>query len=173
MPPVFFGLLAESHEWKAPASTPKENIRDITDELERDMVQAPREGLDLLCVPDLGTWDRITMVLPEKFLKQQLTTNPLFGVLTHAYGTDSLVMSSMRHDYEQQDLSPLTHFIGLLRQKLALNDASLKPLADGFRITKTSPEIGSFNMGSGPYKLASVSTEQIAARYRFNDPWSY
>ena len=69
MPPVFFGLLAESHEWKAPASTPKENIRDITDELERDMVQAPREGLDLLCVPDLGTWDRITMVLPEKFLK--------------------------------------------------------------------------------------------------------
>lgn len=173
MPPVFFGLLAESHEWKAPASTPKENIRDITDELERDMVQAPREGLDLLCVPDLGTWDRITMVLPEKFLKQQLTTNPLFGVLTHAYGTDSLVMSSMRHDYEQQDLSPLTHFIGLLWQKLALNDASLKPLADGFRITKTSPEIGSFNMGSGPYKLASVSTEQIAARYRFNDPWSY
>ena len=173
MPPIFFGLLGESHEWKAPASTPKENIKAITDDFERDLVKAPREGLDLLCVADLGTWDRITMVLPERFLKQQLTANPLFRVFTNAYGTDSLVMSSIRHDYEQQDLSPLTSFFGSLWGKLAINDPSLKPLANGLRITKTEPATGSFGMGSGPYKLAEASTPKIAAGYRNNDPWSY
>jgi hypothetical protein len=79
----------------------------------------------------------------------------------------------MRHDYDQQDLSPLTSFFGPLWSKLAINDPSLKPLANGLRITKTEPATGSFGMGSGPYKLAEVSTPKIAAGYRNNDPWSY
>jgi hypothetical protein len=107
VPPVFFGLLGESHDWKAPASTPKENIKSITDELDRERIKSPREGLDFLCVADLGAWTRIITVLPQRFLIEQLKANPLFSVFTNAYGTESLVMSGMRHDYEQQNLSPL------------------------------------------------------------------
>ena len=173
IPPAFFGLLGESHDWKAPASTPKENIKAITDEFDRDLVKSPREGLDLLCIADLGTWSRITAVLPERFLKQQLAANPMFSLFTNQYGTESLVMSGMRHNYEQQDLSPLTNFIGSLWNKLAINDPTLKPLANGLRITKTEPASGSFGWGSGPYKLADAATPKIASGYRNHDAWSY
>jgi hypothetical protein len=174
IPPVFFGLLGESHDWKAPASTPKENIKSITDEFDRELVKLPREGLDLLCIADLGTWNRIAAVLPQRFLLEQLRANPIFSIFTNQYGTESLVMSGMRHDYnEQQDLSPLTNFIGSLWCKLAINDPTLKPLADGLRITKTVDISGSFGMGQGPYKLAVAATPTIANQYRNNEPWAY
>lgn len=173
VPPVFFGLLGESHSWKNPASTPKDNIKAITDEFDRDLVKSPREGLDLLCVADLGTWSRTIAVLPERFLLEQLRANPLFSVFTEAYGTESLVMSGMRHDYEQENLSPLTNFIGSLWGKLAINDPTIKPLADGLRITKTVDATGSFGMGPGPYKLAVVATPKIANQYRNQGPWAY
>jgi hypothetical protein len=174
IPPVFFGLLGESHDWKAPASTPKENIKSITDKFERDLVKLPREGLDLLCIADLGIWNRIAAILPQRFLLEQLKANPLFSMFTNAYGTESLVMSGMRHDYdEKQNLSPLTNFIGSLWGKLAINDPTLKPLADGFRITKTVDISGSFGMGKGPYKLAVAATPKIAGQYRNNEPWAY
>lgn len=173
VPPVFFGLLGESHDWKAPASTPKENIKSITDELDRELIKSPREGLDFLCVADLGAWTRITTVLPQKFLVEQTRANPILVALTGSTGNESLVLSGMRHDYEQQDLSPLTNFIGSLWGKLAINDPTLKPLADGLRITKTVDTSGSFGMGSGPYKLGDVTNPKIASQYRNSSPWFY
>ena len=173
-PPVFFGLLGESHDWKAPASTPKENIKAITDELDKELIKSPREGLDLICVADLGAWTRIITVLPQEFLVEQLRANPVFSLFTNKYGTESLVMSGMRHDYnEKQNLPPLTNFIGSLWGKLAINDPTLKPLADGLRITETVDISGSFGMGAGPYKLADVTTPQIASQYRNSGPWYY
>lgn len=173
VPPVFFGLLGESHDWKAPLSTPKGNVKSITDEFDRELTRAPREGIDFLCIADLGAWTRITTVLPQQFLQAQTKANPILVALTGSTGEDSLVLSGMRHDYEQQDLSPLTNFIGSLWGKLAINDPTLKPLADGLRITKTVDTSGSFGMGSGPYKLADVTTQKIADRYRYSDPWFY
>ena len=46
-------------------------IRAIVDELDRVEVKAPREGLDMLCVEDLGNWGRSTSVLTEQFLTSQ------------------------------------------------------------------------------------------------------
>jgi hypothetical protein len=171
VPPVFFGLLGESHDWKAPSSTPKENIKAITDELDRDLVKSPREGLDFICVADLGSWGRVTTVLTEKFLSQNPNVTPLMALATGTSGKESLVLSGMRHDYKQENLSPLTNFIGLLWGKLALNDLSLKPLADGLRITETTDTTGSFGLSS--YRLADVTTPKIASQYRYSDPWYY
>ena len=114
VPPVFFGLLGESHDWKDPGSTPKENVKAVTGELDRDLVNAPREGLDFICVADLGTWSRVTMVLTERFLSQNPNVAPFLGWATGTSGRESLVVSGMRHDYKQQNLSPLTNFIGSL-----------------------------------------------------------
>lgn len=171
VPPVFFGLLGESHDWKAPGSTPKDNIKTITNELDRDLVKSPRKGLDFLCIADLAAWTRITAVLPEKFLTQNPNITPLMALATGASGKESLVLSGMRHNYEQKDLSPLTNFIGSLWIKLAINDLSLKPLADGFSVTETTDVSGSF--GFVPYKLDDVTTPQIANKYRHSLPWFY
>ncbi|WP_163749570.1 hypothetical protein [Mycolicibacterium helvum] len=51
-PPVFFGLLGESHEWKKSAD-PKGRTRKLVESLDLD-VKLPREGLDMLCIADLG-----------------------------------------------------------------------------------------------------------------------
>jgi hypothetical protein len=62
-------------------------------------------------------------------------------------------------------------FIGLLWNKLALNDFSLKPIADGLRVTETTDTTGSFGMRS--YKFADVTTPQIAAQWRNHGPFYY
>ena len=68
-------------------------------------------------------------------------------------------------------LSPPTHFIGSLWAKLAVNDPTLTPLADGFRITNTYPVSGSLAFKS--YKLADVTTPQIIQNVRREFPsWS-
>jgi hypothetical protein len=86
-------------------------------------------------------------------------------------GRESVVLSGMRHDYKQENLSPLTNFIGLLWNKLALNDFSLKPIADGLRVTETTDTTGSFGMRS--YKFADITTPQIAAQWRNHGPFYY
>lgn len=173
IPPVFYGLLAESHGWKNPGSTPKDNVKDITNEFDRDLVLSPREGLDLLCVADLATWGRTTAVLPERFIARQKWPEEAMIAFTGSAQAQSLVLSGMRHDYEQTTLSPLTNFIGLLWNRLALNDPTLKPLADGLRMTKTVETKGGLNTGPGPYKLTDVAPATIADRYRNSEPWSY
>jgi hypothetical protein len=173
VPPVFYGLLGQSHEWKAPSSNPNENIKGIANELDTKLVGSPREGLDFICIADLGAWIRKTVVLPKKFLTDQTKANPLFTMLTAGIADDSLVFSGMGRDYEQQNLSPLTNFIGALWDKLAINDAALKPLADGLRITKTMDTTVNFGAGLKLYKLSEVTTPDIAARYWKSTPWSY
>lgn len=173
VPPVFYGLLGQSHDWKAENSTPDENIRDITAELDRELVAAPREGLDFICIADLGTWTRKTVVLPQQFLDKQVRTNPVGAALMGNVGDDSRVLSGLGRDYEQQNLSPLTNFIGALWDKLATNDPTLKPLADGLRITKTMDTSSSFGTGGKLYKLSEVTTPDIAAKYWKSPPWSY
>jgi len=70
------------------------------------------------------------------------------------------VLAGLRHKYDDpQPLSPLTHFIGSLWAKLAINDRTLTPLADVLRITNTYPVSGSLAFES--YKLADVTTPQI------------
>lgn len=173
VPPVFFGLLGQSHDWKAPASNPKENIRGIANELDGELVRSPREGLDFICIADLGTWTRKTIVLTESFLSEQTKANPLLTVLSGGVADDSLVLSGLGHDYEQEHLSPLTNLIGALWNKLAINDPTLKPLADGLRITKTMDTSVSFGSGLKQYKLSDLTTPEIARRHRHASPWSY
>jgi hypothetical protein len=173
VPPVFYGLLGHSHEWKSNNSTPFENVQAITNELDRELAAAPREGLDFICIADLGTWTRKTMVLPQRFLDQQVRTNPIGAQLMGTVGDDSRVMSGLGRDYEQQNLSPLTNFIGALWDKLAINDPTLKPLADGLRLTKTMDTKFSLGAGGKQYRLSEVTTPDIAKKYWKSSPWGY
>ena len=54
--PALYGLLAQSHEWKNPHSTPKDNVTEKLLESDKSYVSHPRECLDLLCVADIDAW---------------------------------------------------------------------------------------------------------------------
>ena len=86
------------------------------------------------------------------------------------------MFSGLRHKYDNpQPLAPLTHFIGSLWSKLAINDPTLTPLADGFRITNTYLSVAASLSKS--YKLADVTTPQIIQNVRREFPvgpdWNY
>ncbi len=54
--PIVYGLLAHSHSWKGPNSTPEENILQNLRGSDGLFVTHPRLSLDMLCVADLGAW---------------------------------------------------------------------------------------------------------------------
>ena len=54
--PFPVGLLAHSHDWTAPGSTPIENVTHHLYRLEEELVTHPRESLDYLCIADLALW---------------------------------------------------------------------------------------------------------------------
>ncbi|WP_353806672.1 DUF6602 domain-containing protein [Mycobacterium sp.] len=67
VPPIFYGLLAESHDWKADHSDPLKNIESAVTECENNLLNSPREGLDLLCIADLASWRRVLFVMPMRW----------------------------------------------------------------------------------------------------------
>ena len=65
--PIVYGLLAHSHSWKRPNSTPEDNIEQKLRESDELHVSHPRESLDVLCVADLAAWimSKITFFSPR------------------------------------------------------------------------------------------------------------
>lgn len=119
---------------------------------------------------DLHQIDRSTSILPEKYMKQQPEQS--MGLL----GTEALVISAMRHKYDDpQPLAPVTNFIGSLWGKLAINDKSLEPLADGFRLTNTYPNSG--ELAFRRWKLAELATpfmvDNVRRGFIPNSDWQY
>ncbi len=133
----------------------------------------------MLCIADLGYWVRSTSIVKSEIWKSIQMPVPAPKELVDfvgALGAQDIVMSGLRHDYkEQQPLSPLTHFIGSLWAKLAINDRTLRPLADGFRITNTFPQTGS--LAFKRWTLAELTTDRITdgVRRNFipNADWQY
>lgn len=177
-PPMFFGLLAESHSWKK-ADDPKLKVKALVEEFDKE-VRTPRDGLDMLCVADLGYWVRSTSIVKGETLRSMrmplsLAQNMPPEIVDLMSGQD-IVMSGLRHDYDDEDpLSPLAHLIGSLWGKLAINDKTLRPLADGFRITKTYPDRGGLTFRRWP--LVDVTNEHIAKNVKRgfipNADWQY
>ena len=115
--PIVYGLLAHSHSWKGPNSTPEDNIRQKLLESDRLHVLHPRECLDLLCVADLATWSlsKWTFPLPER---------PNVGAMTIYFG------HTHYHNSKSKHFNPIGTFISRLSLRLAWEDPSLRDLAD-------------------------------------------
>lgn len=154
-------------------SVPTRKVPERLVFVDSTLVKAPREGLDFICIADLGTWVRKTTVLPQRFLDRGLRTNSIGRQFAGEVGEDSRVLTGLGRDYEQQNLSPLTNFIGALWDKLAINDPTLKPLADGLRFTKTMDTSHTMSTGQKVYSLSEVTTPDIAKRHRNSEPWMY
>ena len=68
--PIMFGVLAHSHPWKGPASTPLENV-DAHLKSGHDAALIS-QLLDLVCVADVGTWSLSKHLLPTTGRSQPL-----------------------------------------------------------------------------------------------------
>ncbi|MGH3119005.1 MAG: DUF6602 domain-containing protein, partial [Gaiellales bacterium] len=130
--PLVFGLLAHSHDWKGPESTPEENIRRALIEADSRFCSHPRETLDILSVADLGTWT----VMKNSGLGPALlgdgwpASRDLYGYPPEG-GISTMFVGPRSYRPADKPTPFGTMFAALLR-RLAWEDAQLRSIADYF-----------------------------------------
>ncbi|MBC8264503.1 MAG: hypothetical protein H8E47_10315 [Anaerolineales bacterium] len=125
--PIIYGLLAHSHVWKRPNSTPSENIHKHLFEADRNFTEHPREMLDVICVPDLATW-RVTKT-------PQLNPEPMAELFAPLGSTTTVYLccSSKAGPIAQPvAFTPIGMMFSHLFRRLAWEDPSIRKLAQYF-----------------------------------------
>lgn len=137
--PIVYGLLAHSHSWKGPNSTPENNIERKLRESDAAHVLHPRQTLDLFCVADVGTWisGKITFIGPPT-IRDWASLGPVMHSL---YGLEGSAQSTYaRHTYSHNNqtkiFTPIGTLISNLSRRLAWEDPTLRDLADYYQVTK-------------------------------------
>ena len=134
--PIVYGLLAHSHSWKGPNSTPEANIEQKLLESDCLHVSHPRQGLDLLCVADLAAWTLFKMT----FVRPQLIPNYESSMFSR-YGPDEAALSSYightSSDNRVEHFTPIGVLISNLSRQLGWEDSGLRSLADYYRNANT------------------------------------
>lgn len=172
--PVTVGLLAHSHAWKQPESTPRENLASNLWANDLEMARHPRESLDLVCVADLASVATMRMtympphyfgLLPPETLE---FTRSTFGV-DPAVGAASTAMTMS--DLENEP-APVAIFVASLVVRLAATDPTLRPFADGLRMTNT---LGSGSGSQRWFPLTDVYENdvisQLPRRIGLSEDW--
>ena len=155
--PIVYGLLAHSHDWKAPNSTPEANIEQKLLESDYSHVSHPRLGLDLLCVADLAAWTLFKMT----FVGPQLIPDYESSMFSR-YGPDGAALSSYigrtsSHNNQVEYFTPIGTLISNLSRQLGWEDPALRSLADYYRIAKID------GLGGGNFRewSSSIYTEKV------------
>jgi uncharacterized protein DUF6602 len=171
-PQIIFGLLAHSHSWKGPTSTPVENVTAALWEADAELVQHPSECLNLLCVADLATWQstkRFEPVRPPS--RQDDDRLPPVGSASTSY-----ICHSTRDPNQTPGFSPVGRFLMSLYAMLAWTFPEMRALESYF--------LGTLLAGNGmgrvrlwpPDVFSDVVRDRIfrgeAAATRF-DPWCW
>ena len=137
--PIVYGLLAHSHSWRSPNSTPEANIEQKLLESDNLHVLHPRQGLDLLCIADLGTWiaGKLTFVGPAT-VSGWTSLDPRIHL---QYGSEGSTQSiyiehTLSHDNQTEHFTPIGALIAKLMERLAWEDPALRDLVDYYRATK-------------------------------------
>jgi hypothetical protein len=139
--PFPVGLVAHSHVWKAPESTPLDNIGNALVSLDAKHATHPRECLDILCVADLATWtaSRIAYSPPE-------VAAVLPGAVQDQIEHGACVTSASRAEPELSP-PPVGVFIAHLLNQLAYRDPTLRGMVQGLSLT------GTLGAGGGKARL--------------------
>jgi hypothetical protein len=183
--PPYFGILAHSHSWKAPASKPRDNIDSaVWAILDRTPPPDPSQLIDVVCVADLGTWTAGYFIECPKFYDQ--TTRDL-RLGRGARPDGQVIVSFWRYKPEMFDEghnianpNPIAVFIDSLLRELAWSDPNLRPMADYFRLAGLGGSAGSLGRDYGLDEVFSPSVQQhfqlappTMGPESFWDPWSF
>lgn len=156
--PIIYGLLAHSHSWQGKRSTPEVNITGNLIQSDRAYITHPREGLDLICVADLGTWtlSKLTFFGPQQVGYGEDSQ------LASIYGQSGSSMSYyVSHDVaaegQTEHFTPIGALISYLSHKLAWENPALRDLADYY----STSNIAGGGMGHGRRWDSSIYSEDI------------
>lgn len=131
-----YGLLAHSHLWKGEGSNPRLNVSKNLYEADLRHATRPRASLDLVCIPDLGTWNQIKAVqLPVPGLSEILGDAPPEERNNIAEAMSrTLIRSAFVRNAAENRGEVLASFLTSLYSRLAINDEQLRSLADSFSL---------------------------------------
>jgi hypothetical protein len=148
--PLIVGVLAQSH--RQLGVDPRKSVGELLMTAASDS-EHPREELDLVCIADLECWTRNALVLwaGTQGHSVAVSTAAASGL---ALDKDSYIEAwTSRHPGAEGRIGePVAALVSSLWAKLASRDASLRPIAEGFRLAKFT------GVGGGK------------AQYRFLDP---
>ena len=149
--PIIYGLLAHSHSWKGPNSTPHDNVTNTLFGLELDHVEHPRELLDIVCIADLATWTRSKLILLGTSAMQ-------WRVPGHGDVNTSLMCHSFDSNAgpRHKPFTPIGSMIGSLFSKLAYEDTAAANMA---RYYSSVGLVGSASGSMRPWS-SSVFTDE-------------
>jgi hypothetical protein len=179
----YYGLLGHSHSWKAPASTPRDNVDSAITPI-FDKLSHPSELLNVVCVADLGTWTAGYFVECPKFY-DEATRELRLGRGVRADGQVSAAMMRFRPEmYGESDHfenpNPIAVFIDSLLEELAWDDPNLRPIADYFRLAGLGGSAASLGQTYGLEEVFSATVLQRLAVTpptmgpgSFWDPWAF
>ena len=158
--PILYGLLAHSHDWKQPGSTPDANVTKNLRASDETYVEHPRQALDLVCVADLATWTSSIMTFMGP---NQVPSG--FPRLADVYGKDGSAVSYYVKNAgltstPDNPFTPIGAFIAHLSQKLAWENPGLRDLADYYRMVDLQGGGG----GEGRHWPASIYSADVRPR---------
>jgi len=168
---IGYGLLAHSHVWQGPESSPLENIQTQLFKTEDTEAQHPDEVLDMICVSDLASWNTMKVVFARELLGKMSDRYESLGVLwddiKNAGGAIETMHGCFAHEYQQTDeekqlFTPIGSFICSFLQQLAWQDLSMRSLADFFSLAQL---LGSGRALSKIWSL-SVLSDQLAEKIK-------
>lgn len=158
--PIVTGLLAHTHSWTKPNSTPLVNIEEQLERTSEALVHEPRNLIDILCVGDLCSWNvwkqtgfqfQVTAGWGRSAASQEdETARQVVQSAADGMGSIEALDMLIRKDPRQmvgilqsvvmhpgvfagEELSPVGYFVCAILEKLAWEDPAIRPTATLFR----------------------------------------
>lgn len=131
--PLFYGILAHSHNWKAPASKPVDNVDNAISQ-EIDKTHHPADLIDLLCIADTGCWSSMMVPYYNLTWGQPRNSHSQTSSMENWIPISSMMRSVIHSDSQIEFFQPVGAMLAYLTQRLAWDDASIRALADYYRL---------------------------------------
>jgi hypothetical protein len=142
---IAFGLLAQSHNYKAPGSRPHDTVRSQISIAEQ-VASEPSELPDFISVADFGTWNKFTLMLPQSVVMQPSLADIFrvkYGALNYFQG----VVESGYMEYsaetqhvpgDQGSVTPIGALVVQILQRMSWDEPTLRRLAEYFILSNIS-----------------------------------
>ncbi len=174
--PIIYGLLVHSHSWKEENSTPIDNISKSLYYHDKEIIQHPRDMLDVLCVADLATWTAKKMIFfgPNQFKfgnDLSLYANSIKSIFgPDGSASTSYTYCSKENPRIEKTFTPVGRLITYLLAKLAWENPEIRPIADHFN--HALPNAGLGFVRTWPKEIYSDEIRDRIIREPLNfKPW--
>lgn len=163
VPPVPFGLLAHSHNWKSPGSDAVGNVDRLL-QAGLEALASPRDAPTLVCIADTACWDLVRCtydgpgLMPAEtwMARQALTGLPPEGAAWIGYSrhTEDL-------DFGSAPPNAIAPVIAYSVSRFSHDDAAIRPLSQYFHAAGLSGS--SRTVATRVFDLAEIYSKEVLA----------